>query len=230
MTSEFDHLRHAVTQNLPVRVQKTTPKNNYAWSSPSRTARCPGFPAVPSVAPHCLMVSSRARPLRCGYQTDAYNLTVQHRSPTLSAEIAYVAYGHGFYQNNPATKQPAFGVGYPTVPQVLHGHSPNSGGRRASTSRQRCHVITMPCRQKLTAIQQWFAVCGALYLVEHLDHDPDYFAIDPHVGWSRRFQPQACVFDQHRLRIASRKGQTLHGRCQPRARPVDWRLPIEHNY
>jgi len=151
----------------------------------------PVFPAVPSdgLLPLPNGVFARARPLRMRLpRLDAYNLTVQHQiTNTLSAEIAYVGnYGHGFYQNNPDVNvnQPSL-VGFGTIPQNLRRpfarfgwtHDINFFGNDAMSSYNALQ----------TKVEKRFS--NGLQFVAHytwsnsLDHDRDYFAIDPHVNY-----------------------------------------------
>jgi len=184
---------HAVTQNLPVlEVQNNNAADNYSSvfllkNGPS----APVFPAVPSdgLLPLPDGVFARARPLRMRLpRLDAYNLTVQHQiTNTLSAEIAYVGnYGHGFYQNNPATNvnQPSL-VGFPTVPQVQRRPFARFGWTQGIDFFGNDAMSNYNALQ--TKVDKRFS--NGLQFVAHytwsntLDHDPDYFAIDPHVGY-----------------------------------------------
>src|SRR5882724_5503191 len=184
---------HAVTQNLPVlEVQNNNANDNYASVfTLANGPLAPVFPAVPSdgLLPLPDGVFARARPLRMRLpRLDAYNLTVQHQiTNTLSAEIAYVGnYGHGFYQNNPDVNvnQPSL-VGYPTVPQVLRRPFAKFGWTQGIDFFGNDAMSNYNALQ--TKVDKRFS--NGLQFVAHytwsntLDHDPDYFAIDPHVGY-----------------------------------------------
>ena len=112
------HLRHAVTQNLPVLAGSEQQRHHDNSTNVFNLAvgpTAPVFPAVPSngLLPLPDGVFARARPNRMRLaRLDAYNLTVQHQlTNTVSVELAFVGNnGHGFYANNPDVN-----VNQPTV-------------------------------------------------------------------------------------------------------------------
>jgi len=124
-------------------------------------------------------------------RADAYNLTLQHQvTRTVSAEIAYVGnQGHGFYQNNPDMNiNQASIVGFPTL---------TTDQRRPFFSRYGWtqDIIFLGnnaanyYNSLQTKIDKRFS--DGLQFVAHytwsksLDHDRDYFAIDPQVNYGR---------------------------------------------
>jgi len=184
---------HAVTQNLPVlQVQNNNAADNY--SSVFTLANgplTPVFPAVPTdgLLPLTDGIFTRARPLRMRLpRLDAYNLTVQHQiTNTLSAEVAYVGnYGHGFYQNNPDVNvnQPSL-VGFGTIPQPLRRPYARFGWTQDISFFGNDAMSNYNALQ--TKVEKRFS--NGLQFVAHytwsnsLDHDRDYFAIDPHVNY-----------------------------------------------
>jgi hypothetical protein len=184
---------HAVTQNLPVlEVQNNNAADNYSSvftlsSGPS----APVFPAVPSdgLLPLPDGIFARARPLRMRLpRLDAYNVTMQHQiTNTLSGEIAYVGnYGHGFYQNNPDVNvnQPSL-VGFGTIPQAQRRPFARFGWTQDINFFGNDAMSNYNSLQ--TKLDKRFS--NGLQFVAHytwsnsLDHDRDYFAIDPHVNY-----------------------------------------------
>jgi hypothetical protein len=184
---------HAVTQNLPVlEVQNNNAPNDFASVfTLSSGPLAPVFPAVPSdgLLPLPVGVFARARPLRMRLpRLDAYNLTVQHQlTNTTSLEIAYVGnYGHGFYANNPATNvnNPTI-VGFGTIPRDQRRPFAKFGWT------QDIDYFGNDATSSYNALQAKLdkRFSNGLQFVAHytwsnsLDHDPDYFDIDPHVGY-----------------------------------------------
>jgi hypothetical protein len=184
---------HAVTQNLPVlTVQNNNAASNFAAVfNLSAGPSAPVFPAVPTdgLLPLPNGIFARARPLRMRLpRLDAYNLTIQRQiTNTLSAEIGYVGnYGHGFYQNNPEfnANQPSL-VGFGTTPRDQRRPFAKFGwtqdisffGNDAPSSYNALQI----------KVDKRFST--GLQFVTHytwsksLDHDRDYYAIDPHVQY-----------------------------------------------
>ena len=185
---------HAVTQNLPVLAsQNQNSPNSFA----SVFVLANGPPAAPSPAipsngllPEPVGVSSHARPNRMRLaRADAYNLTIQHQlTNTVSAEVAYVGnQGHGFYQNNPDMNiNQASLVGFPTL---------TTNQRRPFFSRYGWtqDIIFLGNNASnyynslQTKVDKRFS--NGLQFVAHytwsksLDHDRDYFAIDPRLNY-----------------------------------------------
>jgi hypothetical protein len=184
---------HAVTQNLPVlEVQNNNANDNFANVFTLATGpAAPVFPAVPTngLLPLPNGVFARARPLRMRLpRLDAYNLTVQHQiTNTLSWEIAYVGnYGHGFYQNNPDVNvnQPSL-VGFGTIAQAARRPFARFGWTQDISFFGNDAMSNYNALQ--TKLDKRFA--NGVQFVAHytwsksLDHDRDYFAIDPHVNY-----------------------------------------------
>ena len=184
---------HAVTQNLPVlAVQNDNAASNFASVFSLATGpNAPVFPAVPSdgLLPLPNGVFARARPLRMRLpRLDAYNLTIQRQvTNTLSAEIAYVGnYGHGFYQNNPEynANQPSL-VGFGTIPRDQRRPFANFGWTQDISLFGNDAVSSYNALQ--IKVDKRFS--SGLQFVSHytwsksLDHDRDYYAIDPHVQY-----------------------------------------------
>jgi len=120
---------------------------------------------------------------------DAYNFTVQHQlTPTMSLEVGYVGnQGHGFYANNPDMNiNQASVVGYPNVP---------TDNRRPFFSRfgwtQDIIFVGNDATNTYNSLQAKAdkRFSNGLQFVAHytwsksLDHDREYFAIDPSVGY-----------------------------------------------
>jgi hypothetical protein len=227
---------HAVTQNLPVlAVQNNNATNNFASVFNLATGPLipPSalFPAVPSngLLPLQNGIFARARPLRMRLpRLDAWNVTVQHQiTNSLSAEIAYVGnYGHGFYANNPATNvnQPSL-VGFAANPQV-----PQNNRRPFFNSfgwTQNIDFFGNDAMSNYNALQTKLEkrFSNGLQFVAHytwsksLDHDPDYFAIDPHVGYGPDDANRKHVFSiSSTYELPFGKGKRFLGNA---SRPLD---------
>jgi len=185
---------HAVTQNLPVlEVQNNNPASSFtSVFSLANGPSAPVFPAVPSdgLLPLPDTIFARARPLRMRLpRLDAYNVTLQRQvTNTVSAEIAYVGnYGHGFYQNNPDVNvNQASLVGFPTIPTNNRRPFFNQFGWTQDIS-----FFGNDAMNNYNALQMKVdkRFHNGVQLVAHytwsksLDHDRDYFAIDPHVNY-----------------------------------------------
>ena len=185
---------HVVTQNLPVLASQSlnAPTNFSDVFSLTTGPPAAAFPAIPSngLLPEPVGVSSHARSnkLRLA-RVDAYNFTVQRQvTKTVSAEIAYVGNrGHGFYANNPDTNynEPSI-VGFPTVPK--DNRRPFFG--RYGWTQDIIYVGNDAPNfydSLQTKAEKRFS--GGLELIAHytfaksLDHDRDYWVIDPRVGY-----------------------------------------------
>jgi len=187
---------HAVTQNLPVLASQSLNSPTSFADVFTLTNGPPAavFPAVPSdgLLPEPVGVSSHARPNRMRLaRADAYNLTLQHQvTRTVSAEVAYVGnQGHGFYQNNPDMNiNQASLVGFPTL---------TTDQRRPFFSRygwtQEIIFLGNNAANYYNSLQTKIdkRFSDGLQFVAHytwsksLDHDRDYFAIDPQVNYGR---------------------------------------------
>jgi Carboxypeptidase regulatory-like domain/TonB dependent receptor len=187
---------HSVTQNLPVLASQSLNSPTSFADVFTLTNGPPAavFPAVPSdgLLPEPVGVSSHARPNRMRLaRADAYNLTLQHQvTRTVSAEIAYVGnQGHGFYQNNPDMNiNQASIVGFPTL--TTDQRRPFFG--RYGWTQDIIFLGNNAANyynSLQTKIDKRFS--DGLQFVAHytwsksLDHDRDYFAIDPRVNYGR---------------------------------------------
>jgi hypothetical protein len=187
---------HVVTQNLPVLASQSLNAPTSFSDVFSLTTGPPAavFPAIPSdgLLPEPVGVSSHARSNRLRLaRVDAYNFTVQRQvTKTVSAEIAYVGNrGHGFYANNPDTNynEPSI-VGFAATPQV-----PKDARRPFAKFGWTQDIIYVGndapnfYDSLQTKVEKRFS--GGLELVAHytfaksLDHDRDYWVIDPRVGY-----------------------------------------------
>jgi hypothetical protein len=185
---------HAVTQNLPVlasQFQQGTTSFDAVFSL-SAGPPAPPAPAIPAngLLPLPDGVFSRARPLKMRMaRLDAYNLTIQHQiTNSISAEIAYVGnQGHGFYQNNPDVNiNQATVVGFPTLTTNQRRRFFNLYGWTQDIS-----FFGNDAPNFYNALQAKVdkRFSDGLQFVAHytwsksLDHDRDYFAIDPQVNY-----------------------------------------------
>lgn len=185
---------HVVTQNLPVLASQNLNAPDNFSSVFTLTAGPPAAPApvVPSngLLPEPVGVSSHARSNRLRLaRVDAYNLTVQHQfTNTVSAEIGYVGnMGHGFYQNNPDMNiNQASVVGFPTLTTDQRRPFFNSFGWT-----QDIIFLGNNASNYYNALQAKVdkRFSNGLQFIAHytwsksLDHDRDYFAIDPRVQY-----------------------------------------------
>jgi hypothetical protein len=185
---------HAVTQNLPVLASQND-NSNTSFDAVFNLAAGPAAPPAPSIPTDGLLplpdgVFSRARPNRMRLaRLDAYNLTVQQQvTKTISAEIAYVGnQGHGFYQNNPDVNvNQATLVGFPglTTNQRRPFFAPYGWTQDISYFGNDAPNFYNALQAK---VEKRFS--GGLQFLAHytwsksLDHDRDYYAIDPHVNY-----------------------------------------------
>ena len=185
---------HVVTQNLPVLASQNlnAPDNFSSVFKLSAGPPAAPAPAVPSngLLPEPVGVSSHARSNRLRLaRVDAYNFTIQHQfTNTISAEIGYVGnQGHGFYQNNPDMNiNQASLVGFPTL---------STDQRRPFFSRygwtQDIIFLGNDAPNYYNSLQMkadkrfsnGFQFIAHYTWSKSLDHDRDYFAIDPRVGY-----------------------------------------------
>ena len=185
---------HVVTQNLPVLASQNLPAPNSFADVFNLATGPPAAPApvVPSngLLPEPVGVSSHARSNRLRLaRLDAYNFTVQHQlTSTMSLEVGYVGnQGHGFYANNPDMNiNQASVVGYPSIP---------TDNRKPFFSRfgwnQEIIFVGNDAPNTYNSLQTKVdkRFSNGLQFVAHytwsksLDHDREYFAIDPNVGY-----------------------------------------------
>lgn len=195
---------HAVTQNLPVlAVQNDNAASNFASVFSLATGpNAPVFPSVPSNGELPLPngVFARARPLRMRLpRLDAYNVTIQRQiTNTVAAEIAYVGnYGHGFYQNNPEynANQPTL-VGFGSISRDQRRPFANFGWTQDISLFGNDAISSYNALQ--IKVDKRFS--SGLQFVTHytwsknLNHDRDYYAIDPHVQYGIDDFNRAHVF------------------------------------
>ncbi len=185
---------HTVTQNLPVlAIQDLNPPNSFdRVFTLAEGPSAPVFPAVPSNGRFPLPngISARVLPLKQKLShVDAYNVTLQRElTPTLSAEVAYVGNrGLGFQGDNPAANfnQPTI-EGFGTLSQNQRRPFFSRFGWTqgldffSNTGKSRYNALQAKLTRRLSG---GYSLITHYTLQTHKNNDPDYFFVDPDVGF-----------------------------------------------